>query len=740
MSGAKAQSLIDSRAPVLRELEARSEAAISDVMRTSLEGTLKDLRRAYTRFTASDEPTTAGPDGGPSRRPGEYAVRESATRMLSLMDAAQGFLTPKELKEWSTRYKGDLAEAQQMGGELGGRLMELSKPGKIVSGTNKPAIEAAARTASAYIEAESAKFRDQIVQITGEGVARGWGAKKIEGAVRRALAGEDSTGQGLTQRMGLERRAQIIARSEIANAYVGGQLDNARRNGYAFVRWIAAEDERTCPTCVSRHGLVFKLSDVVMGAHPLCRCSASPVETTDLGIKDLKERAAALDEDFWAQSREDVAKEFAASKGKTVDEVRGLLDRALRQPSASELRRRPDLSDSLPPVAVPGAQPVLKGLSKTAVTKAVKALRGDEGKTVIDAKEGKGKVEARKVRGTGPVVRTAAQETDRAARRAATRQAIDDAEIFETKASKSNYDRISRAMVSVKQDLRRYENTIRQAQAESPPDQYRIDRTERLKKVVRDQLVGLRGARMMQGFTERQHANELFSDPNLVKTRYAKIPNSGKGLSKADAFDGMPLTAVYDAIGHDVTQPQIVRSLKDLREAPGLVKDANGNNLILYRGLTEASQIEQFIGAGPDRTHFPGRGIYGDGTYAAAGDMTKADGFTEDVATRTADSYSDKYQEFQSHRYVAAMGVREDAKIFYGRTNSEEQPGVEPLFETEMAIVNEAYDKLGVRFSNHGAAAAAMGYDGYGIHVDPDTMYFVMFNRGALVAAASSKF
>jgi len=137
------------------------------------------------------------------------------------------------------------------------------------AGADPLAVRAAALNASAFIQNETARFRNQIVEIVGEGVARGWGPTRLERQIREALRGARDP-KRLNQRLGLEQRAALIARSELATAYVKGSLQRARERGDGYVRVLASNDERTCPTCASRNGRIYPVDRVPLSFHPRC--------------------------------------------------------------------------------------------------------------------------------------------------------------------------------------------------------------------------------------------------------------------------------------------------------------------------------------------------------------------------------------------------------------------------------------------------------------------------------------
>ncbi len=75
-----------------------------------------------------------------------------------------------------------------------------------------------------------------------------------------------------------QQRATLIARTETLRAHNEGRKSFYADAGITEVTWITADDDRTCPICLSRNGVVFKLKNLDgPPAHPACRCSVSAV-------------------------------------------------------------------------------------------------------------------------------------------------------------------------------------------------------------------------------------------------------------------------------------------------------------------------------------------------------------------------------------------------------------------------------------------------------------------------------
>jgi hypothetical protein len=347
--GKAVMGLVNDYSEVLGELENRAAANTVAMLRSSLDNALKDLRKAYSNYMAAVGPVVAGPDGEPVQRPGAYSSGEVATKFRGILKAAQRFMGDEELRQWQKQFEVDLLEATARGGEIGDELSKLAtaKARTVPFAAPDPlAVKAALQISTAYIQGESAAFRDSIVQTVGEGVSRGWGPRKLEGRIKEALRGSKDP-NGITQRLGLEQRAELIARSELANAYARGGLERSKRQGFSFVRVVAAMDERTCPTCVSRNGLVFRVDQLVLPFHPRCRCVPVPVPNEAVEEGDPGERDQLLDGEFWREEHERGVEAFAKAKGMTVEVAQRVLAKARVTPTASEKRLQPGVERSL---------------------------------------------------------------------------------------------------------------------------------------------------------------------------------------------------------------------------------------------------------------------------------------------------------------------------------------------------------------------------------------------------------
>jgi SPP1 gp7 family putative phage head morphogenesis protein len=342
-------SSVDSYAAILDELEGRMVANTTAMLRTALDRVLADLKRHYAAYLDAVGPSALDPEGNPIRAPGAYGSAEATAKYQAILRDAQQFLPPEEVQAWQRRFTTDLVEALAIGGEAAAALQTIVTGASAqFAGANPLAVRAATQAATAFMQGEAARFRDQIAQIVSEGVARGHGSKVLERQIVAALEGTtDPTGK--TARMGLRQRAEVIARSELANAYVKGAIDHNLAEGFAYIRWVAATDERACRWCLSRHGRIFPADQVVIPAHPQCRCTPVPLPADEVQEQDPAIRDTLLDGAFWRDEHDAGVKALAKAEGISEEKARQVLAQALRAPTASERYLFPDRKGSVPP-------------------------------------------------------------------------------------------------------------------------------------------------------------------------------------------------------------------------------------------------------------------------------------------------------------------------------------------------------------------------------------------------------
>lgn len=334
----------------LARIERRAVRSLTVSLRRSLARVLTFLRSHYLSYINELGPQGYDPARNPIRRPGDYQVADAAGRFRPILLDVQQFMPEEEIRQWIAGYERDLREAARLGQQLGlafARAMDRPAPGELFNGVDPLVIRATAATTGAYVQGETAKFRSQLVDIVSEGATRGWGPKRLERSIRQALEGSKDAA-GVTKRLGLRQRAELIARTELANVYSRGTLERARLQGSSYVRLLASNDERTCPICASRNGRVYPADRVAVPLHPRCRCVLVPVPDEAVQEREGQTRDVLLDGERWRAEHERGIEAYAEAKGISLDQARIDLARALNTPTASEKRLSPTNPFPLP--------------------------------------------------------------------------------------------------------------------------------------------------------------------------------------------------------------------------------------------------------------------------------------------------------------------------------------------------------------------------------------------------------
>lgn len=130
------------------------------------------------------------------------------------------------------------------------------------------------------------QMKTQIARVLAQGIADGDNprllAKKLVGTIDGGGMGE----LGLTDTLGrfipAQRRAKMIARTEIIRSHHASTIQEYRNWAVEGVvvqaEWQTAGDSRVCQKCKDMQGKVFTLDEIEkrIPLHPLCRCVALP--------------------------------------------------------------------------------------------------------------------------------------------------------------------------------------------------------------------------------------------------------------------------------------------------------------------------------------------------------------------------------------------------------------------------------------------------------------------------------
>jgi len=128
---------------------------------------------------------------------------------------------------------------------------------------------------------------NQISQVLARGLIDGEGPRAL---ARKLVATIDGTGSGtlgLTDTLGrfipAQRRAEMLARTEMIRAHAQGQLQEMRNWGvegvHVVVEWVAG-GRNVCPACMALQGQTFSIDEAMnkIPLHPQCRCCWLPRE------------------------------------------------------------------------------------------------------------------------------------------------------------------------------------------------------------------------------------------------------------------------------------------------------------------------------------------------------------------------------------------------------------------------------------------------------------------------------
>jgi len=301
---------------------------ITRTLSRSINQTLRDLKTAYGKFSQSEGATNA------------YTIQSQTARYRELLKASETLFDASTRKQIQSIYERDLNEAYETGGAAAQDLARITDANKsITDNTKMPtgAQLAAGSRLNAFWDKETAALRNRVTEATLGALQRGkgWSAasREIAEALRSngqtILRGNDEL--SVTARngivMNLQQRADLIARTELASAYIEGQMAQYRRDGYTHGRW-SATGERSCPFCASREGAIYTLDELdgAIPAHPRCRCTVAPVLGESINrVMRANDRAAAaaewLDDAGWTAIRQQRISEYLKFTGKSQLDV-----------------------------------------------------------------------------------------------------------------------------------------------------------------------------------------------------------------------------------------------------------------------------------------------------------------------------------------------------------------------------------------------------------------------------------
>jgi SPP1 gp7 family putative phage head morphogenesis protein len=122
---------------------------------------------------------------------------------------------------------------------------------------------AAQQQTKRYLARHGERFAELGAQLIAQGVLEGRPTSAMVRDLRERLEVVKSRGETIV------RTESLRAYNAAANTYYAAQ-------GIEEVFYYATSDDRTCPICTSRAGLIYKRGTVVVPVHPRCRCYLAP--------------------------------------------------------------------------------------------------------------------------------------------------------------------------------------------------------------------------------------------------------------------------------------------------------------------------------------------------------------------------------------------------------------------------------------------------------------------------------
>ena len=195
----------------------------------------------------------------------------------------------KEVKgKWKVGIRANVEGAMKLGIEDGvGQLEALEHP-DFAGITNKARRAAITKTFATIDRAAIDFLANYQLQLLGDvstelaagikrtitqGVLTGKSIPELARDIGRVVKDPEAFRKaGKTVFKSTQHRTTVIARTETLRAHNEGRKVFYREVGIKKVKWLTANDERTCAVCSGLDGKVFKIEDDPGLAHPMCRC------------------------------------------------------------------------------------------------------------------------------------------------------------------------------------------------------------------------------------------------------------------------------------------------------------------------------------------------------------------------------------------------------------------------------------------------------------------------------------
>jgi len=244
----------------------------------------------------------------------------------------------------------------------------------------------------------------------------------------------------------------------------------------------------------------------------------------------------------------------------------------------------------------------------------------------------------------------------------------------------------------------------------------------------------------------------------------AKIRKLEQGLSIERAIDkNSPMYNDYLFWKQGFNKrPDRVKNVKALKDRKDLVKGADGENLLVYRGVSDNKWSDEFKGIGKTGDYYyQGDGIYGNGSYAASRNIHGTKAMVKQGnqnAFDLADNYTNATNAADKNKRITAFGIKKGAnlKTWDKGASTKNLKGAHAFPDSdwyrttfknwENETIAKATKLTGYKVNTVGEACTILGIDGYQVplplvdevgdklvHWNLD--YWVILNRSAIVVS-----
>ena len=196
----------------------------------------------------------------------------------------------KEVKaNWKVGIRANVEGAMKLGIEDGiGQLEALEHPDfagisiktrramitKTFSTIDRAAIDFLANYQLNLLGDVTTELAAGIKRTITQGVLSGKSIPEVAREIGKVVKDKDAFKKaGKTVFRSAQHRVTLIARTETLRAHNEGRKVFYREVGIKRVKWLTANDERTCAVCGPLDGQVFKINDDPGVIHPTCRCT-----------------------------------------------------------------------------------------------------------------------------------------------------------------------------------------------------------------------------------------------------------------------------------------------------------------------------------------------------------------------------------------------------------------------------------------------------------------------------------